>query len=208
MPSQTKQVRFKNYVFEVCDQVYEPSEDSFLFAENLNVEKDDFVLDLGTGSGILAILAAQKAHCIFSVDINPFSVRCAKANAKTNNVQNKMVFVQADLFSAFYEVKFDLVLFNAPYLPSEKGEDNSWIVRSWAGGASGRQVIDRFIASVSDFLAPDGRVLMMQSTLAGVDESIAQFEKRGFKANVVASLALPFFETLTLIEARVRKAAD
>ena len=200
MPSQTKQVRFKNLVFEICDQVYEPSEDSFLFAENLKVEKDDFVLDLGTGSGILAILASQKAHCVFSVDINPFAVRCAKANAKNNNAQNKMVFVQADMFSVFYEVKFDLVLFNAPYLPSE-GEDNSWIARSWAGGASGRQIIDRFIADVSDFLVPDGRVLMMQSTLAGLDESITQFEKRGFKAKVVASLALPFFETLTLIEA-------
>jgi release factor glutamine methyltransferase len=201
MPSQTKQVHFKNLVFETCDQVYEPSEDSFLFAENLNVEKDDFVLDLGTGSGILAILAAQKAQCVFSVDINPFAVRCAKGNAKTNNVQNKIVFVQTDLFSAFHDVKFDLVLFNAPYLPSEESEGNSWIMRSWAGGASGRQVIDRFIAAVSDFLAPDGRVLMMQSTLAGVDESLAQFEKCGFKAKVVASLALPFFETLTLIEA-------
>jgi release factor glutamine methyltransferase len=200
MPSQTKQVHFKNLVFDVCDQVYEPSEDSFLFAENLNVENGDFVLDLGTGSGILAVLAAQKASCVFSVDINPYAVKCAKGNAKSNNVQNKMVFVQADLFSAFNEVKFDLVVFNAPYLPSEQGEDSSWIARSWAGGASGRHVIDRFIAEVSSFLAPDGRVLMMQSTLAGVDESIVQFRKFGFKAKVVASLALPFFETLTLIK--------
>jgi release factor glutamine methyltransferase len=201
MPSQTKQVHFKNLVFEVCDQVYEPSEDSFLFAENLDVEKGAFVLDLGAGSGFLAILAAERAKCVFSVDINPFAVRCAKGNAKINNVQNKMVFVQADLFSAFHNVKFDLVLFNAPYLPSEENEDNSWIARSWAGGASGRNVIDRFIGGVSNFLDSDGRVLMMQSTLAGVNESIAQFEKFRFKAKVLASLAMPFFETLTLIEA-------
>jgi release factor glutamine methyltransferase len=201
MPSQTKRVRFGSFVFDVCDEVYEPSEDSFLFAEKLNVQHGDLVLDLGTGSGILAILAAQKAQCVMAVDINPYAVRCVKANAKLNNVADKMVFVQADLFSAFHSVKFDLVLFNAPYLPSEEGEASSWIARSWAGGAGGREVIDRFIVEVADFLAKDGRVLMMQSTLAGVEETLDRFSKCGFKVGVAASLALPFFETLTLIEA-------
>jgi release factor glutamine methyltransferase len=201
MHSQPKQVRFGTFVFDVCEEVYEPSEDSFLFAENLNVKKTDFVLDLGTGSGILAILAAQKAQCVFSMDINPFAIRCAKGNAKLNNLAEKMVFLQADLFSVFHDVKFDLVLFNAPYLPSDEEEEKSWITRAWAGGASGRQVIDRFIVDVSSFLAADGRVLLMQSTLAGAEETINRFEKCGFNAKVAASLALPFFETLTLIEA-------
>jgi release factor glutamine methyltransferase len=203
MPSQTKRVRFGNFVFDVSDDVYEPSEDSFLFAEKLEVKSSDFVLDLGTGSGILAILAAKKARHVIAADINPHAVRCTKANASLNNMQGKMDFIQADLFSAFHGAKFDLVLFNAPYLPSEEGEADTWIARAWAGGKNGRQVIDRFITLVKKFLAAEGRVFMMQSTLAGVEETLQGFEKLGFKARVAASLALPFFETLTLIEAKL-----
>jgi release factor glutamine methyltransferase len=61
MPYPTKRIHFKGLVFDVNDAVYEPAEDSFLFAENLGVKAGESVLDLGTGSGILAVTAAQKA---------------------------------------------------------------------------------------------------------------------------------------------------
>ena len=87
-----------------------------------------------------------------------------------------MAFMQADLLAAFDdEVKFDLILFNAPYLPSEANEAETWIGRSWAGGVNGRQVIDRFIRQVHPHLKPGGRVLLMQSTLAGVEETVRGF---------------------------------
>ncbi|MEM2148161.1 MAG: hypothetical protein QXJ94_06110, partial [Candidatus Bathyarchaeia archaeon] len=58
---QTKKVFFNNYVFHVWPEVYEPAEDSFLFAENLNMKNGENVLDMGTGCGILGIVAADKA---------------------------------------------------------------------------------------------------------------------------------------------------
>jgi release factor glutamine methyltransferase len=202
MPYATKRVNYKQYRFDVCEEVYEPSEDSFLFAENLNLKGGELVLDLGTGCGFLGVLAAEKAECVFAVDINPYAVRCAQFNSKLNGLGAKMVFLQADLFSAFCSISFDLILFNAPYLPSEQGEDSSWIARAWAGGVNGRDAIDLFISQVQFFLAPNGRVLLMQSTLAGVEATLEGFEKNGLHARVAASLALPFFETLTLIEAK------
>lgn len=202
MPSAVKRVYFGDCVFDVWENVYEPAEDTFLFAENLNVPMDVAVLDVGTGCGMLAILAAQKAGSVAAVDLNPYAVRCAKANSALNSIRGKMVFLQADLFSAFQQnALFDLVTFNAPYLPAAESEADSWMVRAWAGGANGRQVIDRFIAQVSFHLKPGGRVLLMQSTLANVEETLCMFEKLGFKAKIKASRALPFFETLTLIEA-------
>jgi release factor glutamine methyltransferase len=54
MSSPSKKVCFRDYVFHVYENVYEPAEDSFLFAENLAVEKGEVVLDMGTGCGILA----------------------------------------------------------------------------------------------------------------------------------------------------------
>ena len=199
-----KRVYFGDYVFVVDENVYEPAEDSFLFAENLEVEAGTSVLDMGTGCGILGILASKNARSVMAVDVNPYAVRCAKENATLNNVRGKMAFVRGDLFTCFSEkAMFDLILFNAPYLPVDDGEADSWLGRAWAGGTTGRQVINRFISEVSKHLTQTGRVLLMQSTLANVDETLRRFAGHHLNARVVADRALPFFETVTLIEAKI-----
>ncbi len=203
MPFPVKRVHFGNYVFNIWENVYEPAEDSFLFAENLDVEKGAQVLDVGTGCGILGILTAEKAGNVVAVDSNPYAVRCARENSALNNVRSKMAFMQADLLTALNEkATFDLILFNAPYLPSAEDEAESWIGRSWAGGINGRQVIDRFISEASPHLKPNSRILLMQSTLTNVEETIRKFEEHNLKASFKAERKLPFFETLTLIEAK------
>ncbi len=204
MPYLTKRLSVGNLIFDINDNVYEPAEDSFLFADNLHVAAGEAVLDLGTGSGILAVSAAKQGGNVLAVDVNPYAVRYAKTNAKLNGVGDKIGFIQTDLFAALTErVRFDVVLFNAPYLPSEAGEDATWIGKSWAGGVDGRVIVDRFINMVPAYLKPSGRVLLMQSTLTGVEETIRQFFMQGFTAAVVAEQSLPFFETLTLIGAKV-----
>jgi release factor glutamine methyltransferase len=198
----SKRLHFDNYIFDVYEDVYEPAEDSFLFAENLDVEEGARVLDVGTGCGLLGILASKKAGGVVAVDLNPFAIRCARKNAALNGARDKMDFIQASLFSALNNgVRFDLILFNAPYLPSDIGEDASWIGRSWAGGSNGREVVDQFIFEVPAHLNPMGTVMLMQSTLTGVDETLQKFSQNNLKSIVKAELRLPFFETLTLIEA-------
>lgn len=202
MCCQAKRVFFGGYAFCVWEDVYEPTEDSFLFAENLAVREGDVVLDVGTGCGLLGIVAAVKAAKVVAVDINPYAVRCAKENAKVNDVAEKMFFVNGDLFAPL-RVKegFDLVLFNAPYLPADAVEAESWLARAWSGGVDGRQVIDRFILEAPKCLKRGGRIFLMQSTLSGVDETLQGFEKEGLKVGVVAECALPFFEKIVLVKA-------
>jgi release factor glutamine methyltransferase len=203
MPCPTKRTHFGDYVFNIYDDVYEPAEDTFLFAENLEVAEGTQVLDVGTGCGMLGILAAKKADYVIAVDLNPHAIRCAKENSMLNGVRGKIDFMQTSLFTALNpNAIFDLILFNAPYLPSEEGEAASWIDRAWAGGAKGREVVDRFILEAPRHLKLHGRILLMQSTLTGVEETLKKFSEQNLKATVKAEQKLPFFETLTLIEAK------
>jgi len=204
MHSQNKRVYFGNYAFLVDENVYDPAEDSFFFAENLAVEAGAQVLEIGTGCGLLSVVAAREAGIVVASDVNPHAVRCAMANAILNKVRGKISFLQGDLFNALSETsKFDVIIFNSPYLPVEESEANSWLSRAWAGGPTGRKIIDRFILEAPKYLKQSGRILLMQSTLTGVEETIERFSERCLHARVLSERALPFFETIVLIEAKV-----
>jgi len=197
-----KKLSVKGYVFLVDEKVYEPAEDTFLLVENLKVEEKEVVLDIGTGCGILAALAAKKAKKVVATDINPHAIKCAKKNAKLNGVEEKIEFRLGDLFQPIKsDETFSLILFNAPYLPSEPYEERSWIGRAWAGGSSGRKVIDRFIRNALEFLTVDGRILLVQSSLSDIDKTLKMFDERELKARVVAEVKFPF-ERIVLIEAK------
>jgi len=201
MLSRSKKVFFADYVFEVQENVYEPAEDSFLFADNLAVKHGDYVLDMGTGCGILGIIAAAKATRVVAIDINPYAVRCAKENAKLNHLVSKMLFVQSNLFTAVRsEERFDLILFNAPYLPAHCEQDDCWLECAWAGGAKGRSAIDLFIRESQLHLQDDGQIFLLQSTLCGVDETMLGFKENGLEAEIVAERSLPFFERIVLLK--------
>jgi release factor glutamine methyltransferase len=202
MPSYNKRTFFKNYNLHINENVYEPAEDTFLFAENLRVRDGAIVADIGTGCGILGILASKKAAKVIAIDVNPYAVRCAKQNAKLANVAEKMLFIQGSLFEPLSPKQlFDTILFNAPYLPSNETEGSQWIDRAWAGGFSGRKVIDEFISQASKHISSNCEILLMQSTLANAEATIKRFRKQGFKTDIVAKEDLPFFETILLIRA-------
>lgn len=203
MRSSSKKAFFANHVFWVNDNVYEPAEDSFLFAENLAVRDGDRVVDIGTGCGILGIIAAEKASEVLAIDINPWAIQCSKENARRNHVSEKMLLIQGDLLTPIRKgEEFDLILFNAPYLPSEEGEGSSWLERAWAGGISGRKVIDGFIRESPQYLRSNGEILLMQSSLSDVGETRRGFGRKGLRVDVVASQDLPLFETVFLLKAR------
>jgi release factor glutamine methyltransferase len=78
------------------------------------VRETDRVLDMGTGSGVNAILAASRAARVVGVDINPHAVASAAANARRNGVADRTTFLVSDVFDAV-DGAFDLIIFDPPF---------------------------------------------------------------------------------------------
>ena len=128
--------------------VYPPSEDTFFLADWLSSQKisGKYLLDLGTGTGYLAIFAALKGSIVTASDIQPKAILNTRYNARLNNVRVRTVL--SDLFENI-SGKYDFILFNPPYLtPWESTRDVSW--------DGGWRIVKRFLNEVYDYLARDG----------------------------------------------------
>lgn len=182
--------------------VYEPSDDTYLLAENLKVKSEDVVLELGTGSGLIALLAARTARKVVATDISPIAVECASSNVSLNQLTNKVEIRLGNLFEPIREgEKFDLIIFNPPYLPeNNKPSQNrsDWLGRAWDGGKSGRNLIDPFIVNCKRYLNSAGLIQMVQSSLSNISKSSQLFKMEGFHVEISAQKSF-FFEKLVLL---------
>ena len=104
-----------------------------------------------------------------------------------------------DLFGPVEDEKFDLILFNTPYLPTDEDEMvNDELEAAWDGGKDGRSVIDRFIKDLSTHLNPRGHVQLVQSSLSNVEETIGKLMEMNFEVTVTASERFFFEEVVVL----------
>ena len=160
-------------------QVYQPEADTYLLLEaaRKEVKAGDRVLEVGTGSGLIAAEIAKITR-IVATDINPHAV----ISARDAGVD----VVRTDLFAGI-RGPFDLVLFNPPYLPTQPEERmEDWLEYALDGGESGRTVIARFAAEAGRVLAPGGRILLLISSLTGLSEVSDIFTRHGYTVEVVA----------------------
>lgn len=177
-------------------QVYPPSEDTWLLLEAAQKElcQGDRVLEVGTGSGYIAAALARDADVV-ATDINPHAVTAARSEAVTT--------IRADLFAGI-RGPFDLVIFNPPYLPTREEERiDDWLEYALDGGETGREVIERFTEDVHRVLAPAARILIIVSSLTGVDEVCRLFQKNGYHVEIVSRA--PVFGGEELVVLRCRK---
>jgi release factor glutamine methyltransferase len=189
-----------DFIINTDDNVYVPAEDSYLLADNLEIKKGQSVLEIGTGSGIVAMYASRLTDDITVTDINFDACELARKNFAENGIEN-IEILWGNLFEVVENRKFDVILFNTPYLPTEDDEvlDNT-INYAFDGGLNGRKVIDLFLNEVGNHLNDGGIVQMIQSSLSGNDETLARLDEMGFIAEIAASEHF-FFEDITLINA-------
>ncbi|NYB52889.1 MAG: methyltransferase [Methanobacteriaceae archaeon] len=196
-------LNYKGIYYQTHPKVYEPAEDTFLLAENLQVERKDRVLEIGTGTGIISILTSKLCRTVTATDINPHAIDCALKNIIANKSYN-VELKKGNLFEPVEGEKFDLILFNTPYLPTSEDEKvNDELEAAWDGGKDGRKVIDQFLDDLRDHLNPGGRVQLVQSSLSDIDKTLQKLEDLGFESSVTAKKKC-FFEEVVVITGKMK----
>jgi len=185
---------------KVKESVYEPMEDSTMLLKEIKTRANGkVVLDMGTGSGIQAITAAKAgAKEVWAADINPKAVECAKENVVTNKVEVNII--ESNLFENVPDKKFDLIVFNPPYLPSDGLNDDL----RWSGGMDGIEIILEFFSRVGAFMSKGAEVLFIYSSHADPDRLKRVLGEWGFKLKVITKKHI-FFEDIYLSSASRNK---
>jgi release factor glutamine methyltransferase len=171
--------------------IYVPAEDSFLFAEflenYLGSHQVKSYLDIGTGSGILSETALKflKKENILATDIDSESVEFIKKKG--------LKVLQSNLFSKISKnKKFDLITFNAPYLPSKENEPND-SRRATTGGKKGDEISLKFLKQAKKHLAKNGKIFLLISSLTPMSKL------KKLKPKIVVEKNL-FFEKLLILQ--------
>jgi len=176
-------------------EIYQPAEDSHLLATVATEEitADERVLEVGTGSGYVAEhIAEETSASVVATDLNPHACRAAR--------ERGVEALRADLVSPIRDDTVDVVVFNPPYLPTDEAEEwNDWMEVALSGGETGREVIDPFLAVVGRVLAPGGYVLLLVSSLTGVEAVVETAAESGFSAIALHDESYPF-ESLTVLK--------
>jgi release factor glutamine methyltransferase len=167
--------------------VFRPRPDSWMLARALAAEKlapGARVIDVCTGSGVLAITAARCGAQATAVDISRRAVLCARVNARMNGVRVRTL--RGDLLSAVGGARFDAIVSNPPYLPGDPDLPRRGAERAWEGGHDGRALLDRLCAQAPRHLTPGGVLLVVHSSLCDTDSTLGMLRDRGLHAEVVA----------------------
>lgn len=182
--------------------VYEPAEDTFFLIDVIESELHHIIkrnptvcLEIGTGSGVVITAlskALQSSTVCFGIDINDRACRVSKQTSVNNSTNVEMI--RSDLLGAFKRKSIDILLFNPPYVVTENEEIyerssgvefNDNIIKSWAGGLNGRQIMDKVFVELDDLLAVDGVAYVLVIKDNKPDEIIDDLVKLKLKAAVI-----------------------
>jgi len=146
--------------------IYEAAEDSFLLAKYVEKYAEGRVLDVGVGSGVQMEAALKKSNKVEGVDIDEESIEFCKSK--------KLNVFYSDLFENV-KGKFDLIIFNPPYLPEDEIKDKDLI-----GGKKGWEIIEKFFLKVDKYLSENGKILILFSSLTN-KKKVDSIIKKKFK---------------------------
>ncbi|MFD6916002.1 HemK2/MTQ2 family protein methyltransferase [Streptomyces virginiae] len=174
--------------------VYRPQADTWFLAEALARESlgpRTEMLEIGTGTGVLALLGASRGAQVTAVDVSWPAVVTARLNALRRRLPLRLA--HGDFAARTAGRSFDLIIANPPYVPAAATRlPSHGPERAWDAGPDGRAVIDRICASAATRLKPGGVLLMVHSGMCGARTTIDRLHRAGLAAEVTASVLVPW----------------
>jgi len=193
-------IHFKNTSIKITSDVYEPCEDSFLLAQAALsiIHNSEKVLEVGCGSGIISAVIKNNTQAkITGIDINPHAAKCTKDNG--------VDVIRGNLLSCI-KGKFDIIIFNPPYLPTNDEERTSdWINVALDGGNDGRKIINLFLEEASGHLVENGQILMLVSSFTGIEDVKSKMISLGYYVEEKIKERYMFEELLVIAGTMTKK---
>lgn len=172
--------------------VFRPDGDSRMLSDILErtTRPHERVLDVFTGSGVLAITAARAGAAeAWAVDVSRRATICAAINARLNAVD--VTVRRGSMLDPVRDERFDTIVANPPYVPSVEEEQPRGAARAWEGGHDGRALLDPFLSEAPQHLRRGGRILVVHSSLSGIDRTLELLEGHGLEAEVASRVEVP-----------------
>src|SRR3989338_2639067 len=188
VPEEGVKVRYLEKEFIVYKNVFWPFEDNKTLVENYTVNSGEDVLDVCTGSGVIAIFSAYKgARKAVAVDFNPEAVRTAKENARLHGFSQSIDVRLSDMFQAIRDDEmFDVITGNLPFRnkkASDLVEASQWDTNLYAHR--------KFFSGVGKHLKPNGRIYLCQANFGAVKEMRQLANDSGFAMRLIGKNEMP-----------------
>ncbi|HEY7620286.1 MAG TPA: HemK2/MTQ2 family protein methyltransferase [Solirubrobacteraceae bacterium] len=167
--------------------VFRPRPDSWMLLRTLRAEhlpRGARVLDVCTGSGVLAVGAAIDGARATAIDVSRRAVLCAALNARLNGVRVRAL--RGHLLEPVLGERFDAIVANPPYLPAaDDALPARGPARAWDAGRNGRALLEVLCAEAPRHLAPGGVLLLVHSDLCGTERTLSALREHGLDAEPV-----------------------
>ncbi|MFJ3582444.1 HemK2/MTQ2 family protein methyltransferase [Streptomyces sp. NPDC090127] len=194
MPSTTLTAPAESDRLIALPGVYRPQHDTWLLAEALGHERlgpQDQVLEIGAGTGALALRAAASGAQVTATDVSWRAVLSTRVNALRQ--RRTLRVLHGDFAARARDRRYDLVLANPPYVPSPAPLPPAHgAARAWDAGRDGRVVVDRICAGAPGLLNEGGVLLLVHSGMCGTDATLRHLERAGLDAAVTRRAVIPW----------------
>jgi release factor glutamine methyltransferase len=161
--------------------VFAPISDSWMLANAIRQEAigpDSWALDVCTGSGVLALTAAECGASTTAIDVSRRALLTVRLNAIRSGLRVRTL--RGRTFAPVTGERFDLIVSNPPYVPSPRPDlPRRGASRAWEAGHDGRIVLDALCDQAASHLRPRGVLLLVHSSLIGADATLERLRRAG-----------------------------